>query len=269
MTIKVFAYTLDGGSAGRNGKEFDLAAGNGSPAGVWSDGTTLWVADTIADKLFAYTLDDGTRDETKEFGLAAGNGSPAGVWSDGTTIWVADEAAEKLFAYTLDGGARDTGTEFDLAVGTGQPWGVWSDCTTMWVADFIDDRLYAYDLGPSLTDLAFSEGAQSPVFDSCAFTYTVRVNNLVDEVIVTPAVSESNATVTVTVNGALVTSSGSDHTVDLEVGSNTVTIVVTVPDRPTRTYAVNGDPAQVLGCDVERSGRQLVGQQSARPAFRL
>ena len=64
------------------------AAGNGNPTGIWSDGTTMWVADERDDKLYAYNT-DGTRDSSKDFNtlLAAGNLNPWGIWSDGTTMW--------------------------------------------------------------------------------------------------------------------------------------------------------------------------------------
>ena len=141
-------------------KEFDLDAANTDPAGAWSDGTTIWVADSGDDKLFAYALDGGARDDTKEFGLHSDNSFPRGIWSDGTTIWVADRTDDKLYAYTLDGGARDTAKEFDLADSTdaaednGNPYGVWSDGTTIWVADEHDDRLYAYTLDGGARDTA-------------------------------------------------------------------------------------------------------------------
>ena len=38
------------------------AAGNADPQGMWSDGTTMWVADDEDDKLYAYTLATGAYD---------------------------------------------------------------------------------------------------------------------------------------------------------------------------------------------------------------
>ncbi|MBC6400104.1 MAG: cadherin domain-containing protein, partial [Ekhidna sp.] len=38
-------------------KEFDLAAANGFPRGLWSDGTTMWVADLGNDQLYAYVIE--------------------------------------------------------------------------------------------------------------------------------------------------------------------------------------------------------------------
>ena len=51
---KVYAYLLAGG-ARATAREFELHADNGSPRGIWSDGTTLWVADSSVRKVFAYT----------------------------------------------------------------------------------------------------------------------------------------------------------------------------------------------------------------------
>ncbi|MBC6401190.1 MAG: hypothetical protein GDA42_09240 [Ekhidna sp.] len=82
-------------------KEFDLHLDNYAPRGTWSDGTTLWVADSDDYKLYAYNLSDGMRQTTKEFDLHADNANPEGTWSDGTTLWVADWEDDKLYAYPL------------------------------------------------------------------------------------------------------------------------------------------------------------------------
>ena len=89
--------------------DFDTlaAAGNGDPAGVWSNGETMWVADTADDKLYAYVLSTTERDDGKDIDLASDNGDPAGVWSNGTTVWVADTADDKLYAYGLLTRQRD------------------------------------------------------------------------------------------------------------------------------------------------------------------
>ena len=128
--------------------EFNLAAGNTDPHGLWSDGTTLWVADSGDDKLFAYTLASGTPDPSKDLTLAAGNNDPRGIWSDGTTLWVADTSDDKLYAYNLASGARIPTKDLTLAAGNTEPRGLWSDGTTLWVGngDPFATRLYAYSL---------------------------------------------------------------------------------------------------------------------------
>ena len=131
------------------------AAGNADPQGIWSDSTTMWVADDADDKLFAYTLSGGARDTAKEFSLHSDNGDPTGTWSDGTTIWVADDADDKLFAYTLSGGARDTAKEFSLHSDNSDPTGTWSDGTTIWVANNGSPRnVFAYTLSGGARDTA-------------------------------------------------------------------------------------------------------------------
>ena len=136
------------------GKDIDLATGNNNPRGIWSNGTTVWVADSgNDDKLFAYTLSDGTRDADKDIDLHTDNELPGGIWSDGTTVWVADSGDDdKLFAYTLSDGTRDSGKEFDLHTDNESPEGIWSNGTTVWVADSGLIKLFAYTLSDGTRD---------------------------------------------------------------------------------------------------------------------
>ena len=116
---KLYAYALATGARDA-AKEFDLVEENDSPSGIWSDGTTIWVADDGYDsdsnnfentKIYAYTLATGARDAAKEFDLAEENESPFGIWSDGTTLWVLDDGYDpdldqtardaKIYAYQL------------------------------------------------------------------------------------------------------------------------------------------------------------------------
>ena len=134
-------------------RDFDFAraaAGNEAPTGMWSNGTTLWVADWVDDKLYSYHVSTRARDFTREFDSlrAAGNQSPTGLWSDGTTMWVADNEDGKLYAYSLTTRTRDASKDFDTltVAGNSQPAGLWSDGTTMWVGDYQDVKLFAYDL---------------------------------------------------------------------------------------------------------------------------
>ena len=43
-----------------------VGCGQQRQPGVWSDGTTVWVADSAADKIFAYVLTSGARDDTRD-----------------------------------------------------------------------------------------------------------------------------------------------------------------------------------------------------------
>ena len=46
------------------------------------------MADVNDDKLYAYALDGGTRQESREFDLHSSNDDSTGIWSDGYTMWV-------------------------------------------------------------------------------------------------------------------------------------------------------------------------------------
>ena len=132
-----------------------IAADSNRPAGIWSNGTTMWVADYADDKLYAYNT-DGTRDITKDFDtlIEAGNNEPSGIWSDGMTMWVADWFDGKIYAYGMSDKARDSGKDFDTlaAAGNSRPWGIWSDGMTMWVADWNNDTIYAYRMSDTVRD---------------------------------------------------------------------------------------------------------------------
>jgi len=43
-------------------KEFPLAPENDSPQGIWSDGNTVFVADSVDDKIYAYVPPQGSLD---------------------------------------------------------------------------------------------------------------------------------------------------------------------------------------------------------------
>ena len=57
-----------------------MLTGNGDPSGMWSDGVTMWVADSVDYKIYAYRMSDKSRDSGKDFDtlVAAGNGDPTG-----------------------------------------------------------------------------------------------------------------------------------------------------------------------------------------------
>ena len=140
-----------------SGKDFNTLgdAGNDEPEGIWSNGTTMWVADDQFggdEKIYAYARATGARDPDEDFNTLddAGNGEPEGIWSDGTTMWVADDPwfGEKIYAYTLATKARDPDKDINSLeyAGNDNPEGIWSDGTTMWVADMSDEKIYAYTM---------------------------------------------------------------------------------------------------------------------------
>ena len=147
----VYAYGLSDG-ARRPAADPDLptltAAGNDAPVGLWSDGTTLWVADNDDGRLYAYGVADGARSTGREFGLRGGDvqtGFPWGLWTDGETVLVSWFGRGRVLAYRLSDGARRRDRDIDTgAAGNDDPRDLWSDGETLWVLDGTDRKLYAY-----------------------------------------------------------------------------------------------------------------------------
>ena len=137
-------------------QDFDTlkAAGNTYPEGIWSDGTTMWVADSNEDKIYAYKISDKSRDSSKDFDLdSALTPAPTGIWSNSTTMWVTDYEDDKIYAYKMSDKSRDSSKDFDLdSALTPAPAGIWSDGTTMWVTDAHFDKLYAYKMSDKSRD---------------------------------------------------------------------------------------------------------------------
>ncbi len=127
----------------------ELDAANDRATGVWSDGTTLWLADNAdgaGDAVYAYDRESGERVESREFALAETNRAPRGFWSDRSVVWISDSGQERLFAYRLTDGERLEEREIALAERNSDVRGIWSDEETMWVIDDRNDALFAYDL---------------------------------------------------------------------------------------------------------------------------
>jgi alpha-tubulin suppressor-like RCC1 family protein len=88
----------------------------------------------------------------------------------------------------------------------------------------------------TLSSLTISSGTLTPGFASGTLAYSDSVANSVNSVNVTPTVNESHATVTV--NSQPVISGEASQALNLVVGDNTITIVVTAQDATTKTYTV-------------------------------
>ncbi len=88
----------------------------------------------------------------------------------------------------------------------------------------------------TLSALALSSGTLSPAFASTTTGYTDSVDNSTGSITVTPTSNESHASIAV--NNTPVTSGSASQAVTLNVGSNTVTVLVTAQDNSTKTYTV-------------------------------
>ncbi|MHA2856318.1 S-layer homology domain-containing protein, partial [Paenibacillus lautus] len=106
-------------------------------------------------------------------------------------------------------------------------------------AGLTESNSYSVFTVPASADLSsvtLSNGTLSPVFASGTEVYTSSVPNSVSSLTVTATALDSHATMTV--NGNLVISGQTSSNILLNVGSNTIVIVVTASDQSTRTYTI-------------------------------
>ncbi len=99
-----------------------------------------------------------------------------------------------------------------------------------------------------LSSLTLSAGSLDPAFASGTEEYTANVANSVNTIEVTPTVDAGTSTVTV--NGDTVTNGGASDPITLNVGANTITVVVTAQDSSTKTYTVEVTRAASSNADL-------------------
>ena len=159
------------------------------PQDLWSDGTTLWVADFLG-MVLAYSMSDGTRQPLLDLNAdelaAAGNIRPSGIWSDGEIIWVADALASKAFAYRLADTSRLASRDIALEFGEEGAYyalGLWSDGQTLFNVGY-QQRVLGFDLAtgaispPHEIDTGFSlRWPQGLASDGTTFWIVDRRNN--------------------------------------------------------------------------------------------
>lgn len=94
----------------------------------------------------------------------------------------------------------------------------------------------------NLSNLTISSGTLTPVFSSSTISYTASVTNATSSVTVTPTAQDANATIQVRVNNGpyqTVASGTASTALALNVGSNTIEVVVTAEDgTSTKTYTI-------------------------------
>ncbi|PWB97136.1 beta strand repeat-containing protein [Salinibacterium hongtaonis] len=88
----------------------------------------------------------------------------------------------------------------------------------------------------NLSALSLSSGTLAPAFDSATTGYTASVTNATTSLTVTPTVAD--ATASVTVNGVTAAGGSASGAIALNVGSNTMTVIVTAQSGATKTYTV-------------------------------
>ena len=98
-------------------------------------------------------------------------------------------------------------------------------------------RADATTIDATLSGLTLSTGTLSPVFDSSTISYTASIPYGTTTLTTTPTVNQAGATITV--NTVATTSGSASASLNMSVGDNTVTILVTAPDGTThKTYTI-------------------------------
>ena len=87
-----------------------------------------------------------------------------------------------------------------------------------------------------LSALSISDGTLSPSFSSVTTAYTTNVSNATTSITVTPTKADVNASITV--NGIPVVSGAASSAIALNIGSNTITTIVTAQNGATKTYTL-------------------------------
>ena len=196
--VSVPRYTPTPGS--RNAcEDFDTldAAGVDNPQGIWSDGTTMWVAKQ-ASKIFAFNLATKARDADKDISVASGNAKSRALASDGTTLWVGDDDSyTTIYAYSLSDGSYQSTKNLAMSGVSENDYAttLWTDGSTMYVGDDSDKKIYAYSISSGARDSGkditlhadndsitglWSDGVTiwvSDTSDSKAYAYTLSNGN--------------------------------------------------------------------------------------------
>ena len=158
-----------------------------------------------------------------------------------SSITATPTAADPTSTITVNGQAVNSGAasqSINLSVGANTITVVvtaQNKTTTMTYAVVVS-RLAASNNG-NLAGLSLSTGsALSPAFTSKTTGYTAQVVFIISSIKITP--TSADPTSTITVNGQAVSSGAASQSINLSVGANTITIVVTAQNGTTMTYAV-------------------------------
>ena len=137
-------------------------AGGVDAQGIWSDGTTMWVADVLHNAIRSYQMTTKNPNANQRINLCltaatCNTYDPRGIWSDIGNMWVvARVQTGSIHPYRILRYSHRTGNLERIArldAGNTDPTGIWSDGITLWVADDGDDKLYAYYLSTDLNVL--------------------------------------------------------------------------------------------------------------------
>jgi gliding motility-associated-like protein len=220
------------------------------------DGTTIQTytvtvtrAPSANADLAGLSLSDGTLSPVFATGT---NSYAASVANSTLSITITPTIADATATITVNGTGVSSGNasgNINLNVGNNTITTIVTaqDGTTTHTYTVIVNR--APSANANLASIAISNGILSPVFATGTNSYTASVSNSTTSVTITPTLT--NATASVTVNGNVVTSGNASGNINLNVGDNTITTVVTAQDgTTTNTYTIVVTRAQSSNADL-------------------
>ncbi|MFC4778173.1 cadherin-like beta sandwich domain-containing protein [Paenibacillus sp. GCM10023252] len=255
------AITVNGAAVASGAASGAIALGVGS-------GNTVTVEVTAQDGTTTktYTI-DVTRAQSSNAnlsGLTLSSGSLNPSFASGTTSYTVNVAngvnsltvtpvsADGAASIQVNGTAVASGNasgSIPLTVGSG------NTVTLLVTAQDGTTKTYtvtvtrAASTNADLSGLALSDGTLSPTFTSSTTSYTAGVPHSVSSMTVTPAAVDGTASIQV--NGTTVASGAASSAIALNVGSNTVTVLVTAEDgTTTKTYTVTVTRAPSSNADL-------------------
>jgi hypothetical protein len=147
--------------------------------------------------------------------------------------------------YNIDG-VTDTYFQFDGS----HP--LQSDTTYYWKVESVNNNgssfspVYSFTTAEDcdLADLSSDSGTWNALFAPETTEYTINVPNDTSSIAFTPTAEDASSVIKV--NGDTVTNGASSNNIDLNVGSNTVVILVTAPDSTSKTYTITVNRTSTL-----------------------
>ena len=226
-----------------------LGGVGGLAAGMWSDGSIMWVVNSGENmtKVRAFDITTGQRMRERDIaihlprlspGLSWNHSGANDIWSDGTTMWVVYRSERMARAYDLSSGSRRSHLDIVFADWDSrmtEPRGLWSDGGKMWVG-MSRNRIFSFYLPTeaALNSLSF-DSADIGTFSPWDTTYAATVAHTDETVTVDATAQHDDASVTIL--PADTDGSTEGHQVNLSTGDNTITITAGTANH-TMTYTV-------------------------------
>lgn len=111
-----------------------------------------------------------------------------------------------------------------------------------------------------LSNLTLSSGTLDPSFDAATTSYAASIPNSVGKIMVTPTADDPNATITV--GGHPTTSGWPSDPIDLQVGSNTIDIVVTaqngIATTPYTITVTRASDIKLISAQTDAAGQTVL-----------